>query len=341
MDNPVRVLIVTSEWPTVEHPEWAPFIVQEVKFLRLAGLEVDVFSFRGAKNPFNYIRAWLDVHRIFRRQHYDLVHAQFGQSGVLVIPACMPLVVTFRGSDLLGIISDRKHRYTIEGYVLNLVSRMVASLANEIILVSGSLAGRLPREIRYRRHCHIIPGGVDLDLFKPSSKQEARDTLKLPHNRTLILFGGKPDVARKRYKLARQALYHLDGRYDLQLIVPKDVPHHLMPLYMNASDVLLLTSIHEGSPNVVKEALACNLPVVSVDVGDVRELISHIPGCVVCHDARAETIAAALTDVLERHACFNSRDLLEKQLDASLQAQKVISIYNRMLQNQQQRGNRL
>src|SRR5262249_15170587 len=172
-----------------------------------------IFLSRSEKSVQLYTRL-VHVHKIFRRQHYDLVHAQFGQSGVLVIPARIPLVVTFRGSDLLGIISDRKHRYTIAGCVLNLVSRMVASFANEIILVSCSLAGRLPREIRRRRHYHIIPGGIDLDLFKPLSKQEARDTLKLPHNRTLILFGGKPDVARKRYELARRALYHLDGRYD-------------------------------------------------------------------------------------------------------------------------------
>jgi len=90
MNTSLRVLIVTSEWPTPEQPELAPFIVQQVKFLRLAGMEIDVFSFRGAKNPFKYMRAWLEVQRRLRRKRYDLVHAQFGQSGLLVFPKRIP-----------------------------------------------------------------------------------------------------------------------------------------------------------------------------------------------------------------------------------------------------------
>jgi glycosyltransferase involved in cell wall biosynthesis len=326
MNTPLRVLMVTSEWPTPEHPEWAPFVVQQVKFLRLAGMEVDVFPFHGARNPFNYIRAWVQVQRRLRRKRYDLAHAQFGQSGSLVIPKRVPVVVTFHGSDLEGIVGP-KGRYTFQGYVLNLLSRMVASLADEIIVVSASLARRLPRRIRRHKRYHIIPGGVDLELFKPSPKQEARDALKLPHDCLLILFGGTPHVARKRYELARQAVHHLSGGCGVELIVPRNVPHHIMPLYMNACDVLLLTSIHEGSPTVVKEALACNLPVVSVAVGDVPELIGGVPGCVICQDVRAKTIAAALADVLGRCESFSSRDLAEKQLDERLQVEKVINIY--------------
>ena len=105
--------------------------------------------------------------------------------------------------------------------------------------------------------------------------------------------------------------------------------------------MLLLTSVHEGSPTVVKEALACNVPVVSLDVGDVRELIGSVQGCVICQDACAEMIAGALADVLERHEYFNSRELAERQLDERLQVQKVISVYKRMLQNQQRPGNTL
>ena len=334
MNTSLRVLIVTSEWPTSEQPQLVPFIVQQVKFLRLAGMEIDVFSFRGAKNPFRYMRAWLEVQRRLRRKPYDLVHAQFGQSGLLVFPKRVPLVMTFRGSDLEGIVGP-KGRYTLQGYVLRLLSHMIASLADEIIVVSASLARRLPRRIRRQKRYHIIPAGVDLDLFKPSSKQEARDALKLPHDRLLILFGGKAHVARKRYELARQAVRHLNGRYNVELVVPENVPHYMMPLYMNASDVLLLTSLHEGSPNVVKEALACNLPVVSVAVGDVPERIGSVPGCVVCKDDLAETIAIGLASVLERPESFNGRDFAEKQFDDRVKVQQVINIYRDRMRSRQ------
>lgn len=292
----------------------------------MAGLQVDVFSFRGGKNPLRYLRAWYQVRRCLRRNAYDLVHAHFGQSGILAFPKRIPLVVTFHGSDLEGIIGS-KGQYTFAGHVLRSLSKVVASLADEVIVVSASLAKHLPK----RRSYHVIPGGVDLDLFKPLSKEEARDALKLPQERSLVLFVGRihhPEAPRKRYDLARQAVGHLSSQYDLDLVVTKDIPHDIMPLYMNACDVLLLTSLHEGSPTVVKEALACNLPVVSVAVGDVRERIGGIPGCIVCNDDLSETIAAGLAKVLSRNILFNSRNVAEKELDERILAKKVIDVYH-------------
>src|SRR4029453_12233098 len=85
----------------------------------------------------------------------------------------------------------------------------------------------------------------------------------------LVLFVGNPAEARKRYDLAREVLARVDRALDAELVVAWQVPHERVPIYMNACDALLFVSMYEGSPNVVKEALACNLPVVSVVVGDV------------------------------------------------------------------------
>jgi teichuronic acid biosynthesis glycosyltransferase TuaC len=104
-----------------------------------------------------------------------------------------------------------------------------------------------------------------------------------------------------------------------------------MPLYMNACDILLLTSLHEGSPDIVKEALACNLPVVSVDVGDVRERISGISGCILCKDDRPTTIAAGLAEVLSQKVPVNNRDGV-KALDERILTKEVVGIYHRVMQ---------
>jgi teichuronic acid biosynthesis glycosyltransferase TuaC len=133
----MRVLMVTSEWPTSEHPDWVPFLVQQVAFLRKAGVDVDVFSFRGAKQFSNYLRAWMQVQRKRSSNHYDLVHAQFGQSGLITLPKSLPLVITFHGSDLQGDPSFRG-RYTLQGRLLKMVSRFVALFADEIIVVSSA-----------------------------------------------------------------------------------------------------------------------------------------------------------------------------------------------------------
>src|SRR5438093_6877286 len=97
----IRVLMVTSEWPTREQPNRVPFIVRQVDHLRRAGVDVEVFAFRGARNPANYLRAWADLLGRIRRGDHDLIHAQFGQSaGLAMFPKLRPLVVTYRGDDL-------------------------------------------------------------------------------------------------------------------------------------------------------------------------------------------------------------------------------------------------
>jgi glycosyltransferase involved in cell wall biosynthesis len=320
----IRVFMITSEWPTPERPNSGPFIRQQVEFLRRAGVQVDVFRFQGARNPVNYLRAWRRVRSQLKESNYDLVHAQWGQSALLTLPRTRPLVVTFRGSDLEGIIGKRG-RYTPWGWVLRMVSRMMGRLADQVIVVSEQMARHLPR-----RNYHVIPSGLDLDLFKPGPQAEARKKLGLPGDGRLILFAAAPENTRKRYALARAAVAELNPQFGAELIVASGAEHSEMPNYMSACDVLLLTSLHEGSPNVVKEALACNLPIVSVPVGDVRERIGHLESCVVCADDRPETLASGLAVVLGRDHRAEIRDAVG-DLDENLIAQKVISVYRKAM----------
>jgi teichuronic acid biosynthesis glycosyltransferase TuaC len=139
----------------------------------------------------------------------------------------------------------------------------------------------------------IIPCGVDTDLFCPGDRGAARLALGLPEATPLVLFVGDPRPE-KRLSLIKDAFEGLQKQIPTaQLLLIHDEPRERMPLYMNASDVLVLASVAEGSPMVVREALACNLPVVSTDVGDVKELISGLAGC---HIAQPE--AADLADKL-------------------------------------------
>jgi teichuronic acid biosynthesis glycosyltransferase TuaC len=319
----LRVLMATCEWPTSERPQDVPFIVRQVEFLRRAGVDIDVFFFRGAKKLANYLRAWKQFH--YKRAHgqYDLVHAQWGQSGLLALPKLLPLVVTFRGDDLEGIVGPNGH-YTLAGRFLQLGSQMVAYAADEVITVSEKLARDLPR-----RPFHIIPSGLDLDLFRPMPVIDARRQLGLPQDKRLILFAANPENARKRYWLALAAVELLGAAPPTEIVVAKGVPHNKMPLYMNACDVLLLTSLHEGSPNVVKEALACNLPVVSTDVGDVSARVERIEGCAVVHDSPDE-VASALRMALSRANRIESRKMVIT-LDEGELTRQIIQVYQKAL----------
>src|SRR5439155_183542 len=207
--KPIRVLMITSAWPTPGQPRTTHFIKRQADFLRAAGVAVDVFQFRGEQKLNRYVGGWLRARRQLDPTRYDLVHAQFGQSGLLALPKRLPLVVTFRGSDLLGIVSDVDGRYTWKGRVLQRLSRLVALHA-----------------------------------------------LKLPLDRRYVLFVGNPAQARKRHALARRAVEIVNHSCPVELVTAWGAPHTDVPLYMNACDALICTSSQEGSPNVVKEALA-------------------------------------------------------------------------------------
>lgn len=322
----LRVLMVTSEWPAPGFPGTTNFIKRQAEFLQAAGVNVEVFVFRGSRNPYNYAAAWTRLRPRLNADRYDLVHAQFGQSGLLALPKRLPLVVTFRGSDLLGIVGDRHGRYTLAGRVLNQASRLVARRADAVIVV----ADHMRKNLKTAAPVHVVPSGLDLDLFRSTPRDEARRQLGMDPDERLVLFVGRQHQARKRYPLAREAVDLLNQRMPARLVLGWGVPHEKIPLYMSACDVLIVTSMQEGSPNVVKEALACDLPVVSVAVGDVRERLQNVDGCEVCADERPATIAAALERVLRRGGRIAGRAAVQ-HLDEHLLTEQVIEIYRSVL----------
>jgi len=323
--TPIRVLMITSAWPTPGAPRTTHFIKRQADALRAAGVDVDVLHFQGQR-PDRYLLAWLRARPRLDARRYDLVHAQFGQSGLLALPKRLPLVVTFRGSDVLGIVSDADGRYTWKGRVVQWLSRLVARRADAVIVVSDHMKRSLPSSVS----AAVIPSGLDLERFRPLPRDDARRVLGLPLDRRYVLFVGRPTQARKRGDLARRAVELLDRSYPAELITAWGVPHGDIPLYMNACDVLLCTSMQEGSPNVVKEALACDTPVVSVSVGDVPTRLAGIEGCELCADDRPETIAAALERVLRRGQRVRGRETVAT-LDEALLTQQVIAIYRSVL----------
>lgn len=322
----LRVLMATTDYPTEGKPRTTHFIKRQAEFLRAAGVDVEVFHFEGYQKLSNYARAWLRFQRHLERGRYDLVHAQFGQSGLLALPKRVPLVVTLRGSDILGIIDDSSGRYTLKGRVARRLSRLVAQRADAVIIVSDHM-----REAAGRRDSvHVIPSGLDLSLFRPIPQHEARQRLGLSPTKRLVLFVGRPNQARKRFELAKQAVEVLDRTCPAELVVAWRIQHADIPYYMSACDVMVFTSMQEGSPNVVKEALACNLPVVSVPVGDVESRLAGIDGCELCRDETPEAIAAALERVLRRGKRINGRPTVE-HLDETLLTRQVIDIYQSLV----------
>lgn len=324
-EKPLRVLFISSQWPTPENPAIAPFIPRAINALRHVGVTVDVLLYEGGWSPGRYRRAVGNMRQMLRENSYDVVHAYFGQCGLVArMQNQAAVVITYGGSDVEGSPVFRgRQRY--KNYLLIGVSRMMALLADEVIVVADNLGRKLPR-----RDYHVIPTPVELDKFQPGDQVMARRKLNLPLDKKLALFAANPANTRKRYDLAKQAVDIAGRTLDVELVVATGRPPDEIPLYMQACDALLLTSTNEGSPNVVREALACDLPVVSTDVGDVRERIGRLESCAVCADDSPEAIAQALVRVLTLPQRPKLSDEVAGQAFA-VAGRKVVAVYRKAL----------
>jgi len=323
---PLRLLYVTSQWATAQNPEAATFVIKQVEHLKQLDVEVDVFNFEGHWSVSNYTRAIRQFRKHLRESDYDLIHARNAQSGfVAIMQRRLPVVVTYGGSDVLG-TRDWQGAVTLRGRIQQVLAHWVSRRTAANIVVAPHIAEALGDP-----HAYTIPSGVDMTLFRPIEKRLAREQLGIAHDNPIVLFLGDPKKPIKRYGLARESVQLAQAQMSvLQLVSQFNRPFAEIPIWMNASDVLLVTSSSEGSPNVVKEALACNLPVVSTRVGDVEDRLGGIDGCYVCRDDSPEAIAQALVQALSYpHEIAGRRVVESVSLTAS--TQKTIAVFRHVL----------
>lgn len=279
--RPLRVLAVTNLYPTPAHPALGTFVEQQVKGLRDIGVVVDVeLVDRATQGMRVYWGAGARVRQRARALGADLVHVMYG--GILADEVTRevtdrPRMVSFCGSDLLGELLSGWRRRFISGLGVS-ASHRAARRADAIIVKSRNLKEALPRGLDLKPVV-ILPNGVDLARFSPLDRAACRHQLGWSRDGFHVLFPANTGDPRKRPGLARAAMDLLGAQgVPAELHPLRGVPHDQVPLWLNACDAVLVTSLAEGSPNIVKEALACDVAVVSVDVGDVRERLEGIAG---------------------------------------------------------------
>jgi glycosyltransferase involved in cell wall biosynthesis len=329
----LRVLVATNMYPTPSNPAGGVFIELQVRSLRQLGVEVEVMHFdRRSRGLRTYWRLGRELTRAVKRTQPALVHIAYG--GVLAELATRavrdrPLLVQYWGSDLLGSSAERPlRRFTIHAGVL--ASRRAALRASGVIVVSENLRAALPNGAAHG-NVWVLASGIDLDRFQPLDQDECRSRLGWTSGSKHVLFPASPRRPEKQHPLAQAAVEQLRTKgFEVDLHELDGVAHADVPTWMNASDVVLLTSTHEGSPNVIKEALACNVPIVSVDVGDVRQRLASVPGCFVAAPT-AEDLAEKLSLVLSAGGRVDGRPTLA---DISLErtAERLREIYQTVLE---------
>lgn len=271
------------------------FAHRQVAQLERLGTQVETFSLQSRTNPVSLVREACRLRRRIKVFDPVVVHAHYGTVTALfcALFARRPLVITFRGTDL----NPSSEFSRLRGGVSRWMSQIAALFAAEIICVSTELRQRLWWR---RAGVHVIPTGVDVEQFHPMARDTARVRLGWSATDRIVLFNhGNSRTPNKRRDLVDAAMTRVTAeiRGARLVVMAGDVAGDEVPLYMNAADVLVMASDFEGSPNVVKEALACGTPVCSVDVGDVRAMLADVSSCAIVERTPA-AIAAGLISLL-------------------------------------------
>lgn len=303
----MNVLIVYS----VNHGFVTPFIRDQIESLGRLGIVINTLGIKG-KGSIGYLRNYRKYKSYIESYEPHVVHAHFGLSGLFAnLQRSVPVVTTYHGSD----INNSKTR---------LISLISILLSRHNVFVSERL-----RKLTLKRRSSIIPCGVDLEVFKPINKEEARRKLGFSKDRKYVLFSSSFTNPVKNYPLAQHAIELLRENMDVELLELKNYSRNEVSLLMNAADAALMTSFSEGSPQFIKEAMACNLPCVSTDVGDVREMFGGMKGGYIS-DYSPKMVADSLISAfqLEIEVDLRSRVL---ELDSAVIARKILLVYKAIM----------
>jgi glycosyltransferase involved in cell wall biosynthesis len=292
------------------------------------GVDIDLHHTGNLRNPVELVRAIRSVSREARG--YDIVHAQFGSACAWVTSFVdQPKVVTLRGSDYFG-IEEGSRFMRVHGWLgRRFTLRSVRSYPK--VIVQSRQMQRLLRRQFDKTDFEVIPSGVDLSRFVPMSRSAAREKLgqggdTRPWILQVALRNSNPV---KRWALGAAAADLVRAaRPDAVLKSVAGITHDKMPLWMNAANVLLLTSTHEGWPNIVKEALACNTPFVSTDVSDLKDIASVEPSCRVA-DAEPRALADALISTLSTGREANLRQYVA-EMEVGRTVKKIAQLYEQV-----------
>lgn len=318
------------------HRPLSSLVRAQAASLTAMGEEVFFRGIAGKWSVKSMLKNFKHLNKEIKRLKPNLVHAQYGSMIALI--ACMaknnvPFIVSFMGSDLLGVpIGGFKWRS--RAFLAKWAGLFAAYRAETIIVKSRNLLNELPEKLR--RKAIILPNGVDMEIFRPLPKNECRARLGWRDDEKIALFfastGRAHNQVIKNQKLAADAINILEKQNPLvKLNIGANITRQEVVIMMNAADCFLLTSLHEGSPNVVKEAMACNLPLVSVPCGDVRERLENITAGGV-YTYYPIDLAKGVSKVFEKGARSNGRkELIRQGLRSPDIALSLIGIYKKAL----------
>ena len=306
----MKVVFVASGNKTVGTV--SAFVNSQFESLKQQGVDMHLFPIIG-KGWKAYAQSIPQLRNLIKKERPDIVHAHDSICGVVAAMACVGL----RTKVVVSILGSFPHKSFKLYWVRFFVKHVWDSTITKSQRTSNQLAIDLP----------VIPNGVNLSQFYLIDKEEARRMLGLANNKRYVIFVSDPKRPEKNFALAQKSVELINDN-NVELVPVYNKPHDEIVKYMCAADVLVLTSLNEGSPNVVKEAMACNCPIVSTDVGDVSWITNGVEGTYVAKTFSPKDMASLVQKALDFKGRTRGRErLLEFDLTTEKTAQKVVAIY--------------
>jgi glycosyltransferase involved in cell wall biosynthesis len=325
----MRVLHVTNAYPNKKNSSYGIFVKEQVASLEKKNVDCKIIfidALSGGK--LEYLKKVNAIRKAARSS--DVVHCHHAYSAFLTIffaRANKPVIASFLSSE--------------KGETETIFRKF---LYRQVIRQCAAFIDKSDPEIENSHHQkgYYLPNGVDMQFFQPAGKTEAQRQLGLlPGTYALFCASGSVYRPEKRYDLFRETLNILNKRHglDIKELILSNIDRNLTPNYFNAAAFHLLTSDYEGSPNSIKEAMSCNLPVVSTNVGNVKSLMQDVKGCYVSPSGDPNDLAKLCLKALTRPASAGRSRLLEVGLGMDAVAEKLCDIYRLVLKKSKQYDN--
>jgi len=313
----MKILHITNNYPTANFPIFGIFVKEQIESLNKTDNINEVLFINGReKGKFEYIKSVYRIRKKLNAEKFDVIHCHHALSAI-----CLILSGKSKNNKVLvSFQNDPIHE--LGSKVFNFIKRNT----NGWIFKNNS-------DLITDEFSFYLPNGVNTKFFKPMDKQVARKRLNLNSDAIYVLFVSSNKVRKqKRYDRFSETVTILKEKYNyniIQEIKLINTSRDKIPFYFNAVDIHLLSSDFEGSPNSVKESMACNTPVISTNVGNVAELLENVKGCYVSENNTPEELAK-LVDLALKENNNGLEKLLQLELDIDSVAIKLNNIYTKI-----------
>lgn len=295
----------------------SPIVKVQGDSLENQEIDLHYYTIKG-KGLWGYLANVSKLKKYLKQHQFDVFHAHYSLSAIAAsLAGAKPLVVSLMGSDVKA---KKWFRFFI--WVFYKFFWRITIVKSE----------DMKKSLGFQK-LTVIPNGVNTAVFSPKNQVACQDQLNWNKSKAHFLFAANPDRSVKNFKLTKKAINKIRTQ-NIELHYLQNVPHEEIPIYLNAADVVILTSLWEGSPNVIKESMACNRPIVSTRVGDVEWLFGDLPGhFLTSFDVEdvADSLKKALAFSSKFHQTNGQNRIIELELDSVSVAKKIIEVYETVL----------